>query len=130
MFHHIALRVKNYEDSKRFYEGALGMHMKGEWGEVGQRGCMLRIGDGGIVELYEGGCDALPSDFEMRSGSFFHLAIAVDDVDAAYRIALEAGAREHIAPCENVIGSQPPMPIRMAFVYGPSGELIELFKDL
>lgn len=129
-YHHIALRAKDYEASKKFYMDALGMEMKGEWGAIGERGCMLIIGDGGIVELYEGGTNDLPEDFEKRNGCFFHLAIAVDDVDAAYEIALAAGAKEHIVPCDNVIGSVPPMPIRMAFVAGPSGELIEFFKDM
>lgn len=129
-FHHIALRAKNYEASKKFYIDALGMTMKGEWGADGDHGCMLCIGNGGIVELYEGGQEELPADFERRSGCFFHLAIAVDDVDDAYRICLDAGAKAHIAPCDNTIGSVPPMPIRMAFIVGPSGELIELFKDM
>lgn len=129
-FHHIALRAKDYDASVSFYRDALGMPMKGEWGLKGERGCMLIIGDGGIVELYEGGKQDLPEDFEMRNGSFFHMAIAVEDVDEAYRKALAAGATAHVEPTDNVIASEPPMPIRMAFVRGLSGELIEFFKDL
>lgn len=128
-FHHIALRAKDYDASMRFYRDALGMTCKGEWGSKGERGSMLLIGNGGIIELYEGGTEDLPEDFETRNGCFFHLAIAVDDVDAAYRKALDAGAKEKIAPTDNVIGSVPPMPIRMAFVYGLDGELIEFFQD-
>ena len=128
--HHIALRAKDYDASVGFYRDALGMSIKGEWGKMGERACMLTVGNGGIVELYEGGTQDLPEDYETRNGSFFHLAIAVDDVDAAYHKALAAGGIVHIEPTDNVIDSQPPMPIRMAFVRGLNGELLEFFKDL
>ena len=129
-FHHIALRAKDYDASIKFYRDALGMKIKGEWGNPGERGAMIIIGNGGMVELYEGGTTDLPTDFQMQNGCYFHLAIAVDDVDAAYEIALKAGARKRIEPRNNTIDSVPPMPIRLAFVYGPSGEQIEFFKDL
>ena len=54
----------------------------------------------------------------------------IDDADAAYRTALEAGASPDPGwePQDIVIGSQPPYPIRVAFVFSPTGERVEFFQ--
>ena len=59
-----------------------------------------------------------------------HFALDVADADAAYRTALEAGATPDPGwePKDIVIGSQPPYPARVAFVFAPTGERVEFFQ--
>jgi len=130
-FHHIALRVKDMQIAKQFYMEGLGFILKGEWrdGETGL-GCMVDIGDGGIIEMFDGWETDLDKSFDRQAGSFFHLAISVEDVDAVYKRALECGAKPQMEPKNIVIPASPPIPARIAFVCGPSGESVELFKNL
>ena len=121
-FHHIALKVRDFERSKAFYQ-ALGLQFLVEWGEGDQRIAMLEFGEGGILELFAGGGDDL-----SENGKWLHLALSVDDVDAAYRIALEAGAVSVKPPKDAAIDGRPfPMLIHIAFVKGFDGEEIEFF---
>lgn len=129
--HHIALRATDFDKSMLFYTEGLGMLVRCEWTsfQSGKRAALLSIGDNGALELYEGAENTMPSDFEFLGGCFFHMAVAVDDVDAAYEAALSAGGIGTIEPGDGMIPSEPAMLIRKAFVQGPSGELIELFKE-
>ena len=124
-FHHAALNCKDFDKSIAFYL-SLGCKVKVAWGEGASRAAMLDLGDGGCIELFAGGIDA-KTESKTQSGEWFHLALSSDDPDAAYAAAIEAGAKEKTAPFDTVIGSQPPKPIRIAFVYGPDGEVIEFF---
>ncbi|MCD2492177.1 VOC family protein [Lacrimispora sp. NSJ-141] len=127
-FHHIALRAADYENTLAFYCGGIGCRLAYEWQGDDGRCCMVDIGGGDFIEIYEGGEEGLPEDFEKRSGCFFHLAIGVENTDETYESAIKAGAVSRDAPFDTVIQSVPPLLIRIAFVYGPDGELIEFFK--
>ncbi len=121
-FHHIALRANDFEASIKFYN-ALGFNVVTQWGEGDGRIAMLDMGDGTIIELFAGGKD------EPADGRFFHLAIKADDIEAAYNTAINAGATTKIAPKIAPIDSKPePMTLHIAFVFGPSGEVLEFFK--
>ena len=78
--------------------------------------------DGNIV-LFAGGSGETPY------GRYFHIAVKCDNCDEAYAVALAAGARSKIAPKDVDIPSQPSVyPVRIAFVFGPNDEEIELFE--
>ena len=65
----------------------------------------------------------------VKGMGFHHVALKVDDVDAAYKRALEYGAREKSAPKVVPLDSAPvKLTLNCGFVYGPSGEEIEFFK--
>ena len=74
-----------------------------------------------------------PPGFPMN-----HLALCVFDVDDAYAQALTAGGMPFDLPVPNeewdgtpldvVRSGAWPEPMRMAFLQGPSGELIELYQ--
>ncbi|NLE13567.1 MAG: VOC family protein [Clostridiales bacterium] len=124
-FTHIALKVNDFDKSWKFYEEVLGMTPTVGWGKPGSRIQMFDIGDGGIVEMFEGGSDEIPA-----VGKYQHFAMCCEDVDAAYAAAIAGGAVSKIAPKDVPLDSHPyKMVLRIAFVYGPSGEELEFFTS-
>ncbi len=122
-FHHVSIKVRNYEKSVEFYR-ALGMKTVVEWGQGDSRIMMLDIGDGNIFEICAGGSDEHSGD-----GSIGHVAFAVRNVDVAYASAIEAGARSVMTPTVMKLDDARPsrMTIYVAFVAGPDGEEIEFY---
>ncbi len=123
--HHIALRSSDFDRSLEFYK-KLGLCEFASWGEGTGRGVLLDISDGAKLELFANGSDSYQAE-----GKYAHIALCTDDVDAAYALALSAGAAAHIAPETVTIGSgERTFDARIAFVKGPDGELVEFFKEL
>jgi glyoxylase I family protein len=123
-FHHIALRAHNYDKTFEFYTKALGFTPKLSWGEGNSRAAMLDIGDGGCVEIFAGGAENQPD------GAFWHLAFKTTDPDGAYEAAVKGGAKSNKVPYDTIInGAEKNQPVRLAFVNGPDGELIEFFCE-
>ncbi len=128
-FTHICLFVSNYETSHRFYCEGLGMKETAAWGQPGSRACMLDLGDGNCIEMFE----AKSSHEEhnpWEAGTWGHLALRTEDVQGAFDAAILAGAKEKTAPNKTALSTVPPIPIEIAFVYGPDREEIEFFKFL
>ena len=123
--HHIALMATDFEKSLAFYK-ALGFKEVVRWGDEVKTIAMLDIGDGARVELFSNGGDEYPA-----CGKWAHLAVRVDDVEAAFDIAVKAGGVPKIYPKVVPLDSTPEkMSINIAFVYGPSGEELEFFREL
>ncbi len=124
-FHHIGLKAKDLEKSLRFYK-ALGLKEIVRWGEGEKEIVMLDLGDGGRIELFANGGDEF-----SENGKWVHFAVRVDDVDAAYELALKNGALPHIPPKTVPLDSRPEkIAIHIAFVKGPDGEQLEFFKQV
>ncbi len=124
-FHHIALKCANLNKSLQMYE-ALGLQEVARWGEGDGEIVMLDIGDGGRIELFANGGDAYATN-----GKWQHFALGVEDVDQAYRVALDAGFLPKTAPKIVSLNAKPkPMSINIAFVIGPDGEEVEFFKEV
>ena len=124
-FHHIGLKASDFEKSRAFY-AALGMREVVSWGEGEKTIALYDIGDGGKIEIFANGGDEY-----SENGKWIHFALKCDDVDASYAAALSAGARPMTPPRTVELASRPYlMTIRVAFVYGPDGEQIELFREL
>ena len=123
--HHVAMRVKDFDASERFYTEAMGFTPVARWGEGDRRAVMLDTGDGACLEIFAGGRGAAPE------GAFLHVALNAADVDAAAERARSAGAEITVEPKTVDVDSKPqPMRIRLAFFKGPNGEVVELFKKL
>jgi len=122
-FHHVALKVKDFDTTVKFYKEVLGVKERLAWEHNGYPAAMLQMTDGGIIEVFGGrpdGAEANPY--------FAHFAIAVPDVSATYKKALECGAKPDIEPTKTAIDGK--LDIEIAFVYAPGGEYIEFFKEL
>lgn len=62
-------------------------------------------------------------------GSYFHVAFRSNDVDKAVAAAVAAGAIVTVEPKDVVLGSNPSTPVRIAFVKGLNGEILEFFQS-
>ena len=122
--HHVAIRVTDFDRSFKFYTEVLGMKPVLCWGEGEKRAVMLNTGDGDCIEMFAGG-------ERKAEGSWCHLALRTDDVDKDFAAAIEAGATVQSAPNSLTINGKPaPKDIRIAFIYGYDGEIIEFFQEL
>lgn len=124
-FHHIALRAADIEKSLKMYK-ALGMKELVRWGEGEKLIVMLDVGDGGRIELFANGGEQY-----AVMGKWNHFAVRVEDVELAYKIALEAGFSPLVEPKTVPLESAPEqMTINIAFVAGPDGEELEFFREV
>jgi len=123
--HHIAVVSADFDKSLRFYTGGLGMKQIAFWGEGTGRAVLLDIGDGSHMELFAKGTAKA-----QENERFVHFAIRTSDADTAFGNAIAAGAREKMPPTTLNIPSDPPLPVRIAFVFGPDNEELEFFQTL
>lgn len=124
-FHHIGLKYADLQKSLDFYR-ALGLTEVVRWGDVGNEIVMLKMSDGGRIELLPNGGDEYSA-----KGKWLHFAMKTEDVDGMYEKALAAGATPKVAPKTVPLDSSPEkISIRVAFVFGPDGEEVEFFKEL
>lgn len=135
-FHHLAIRVSDFDATLKFYVEGLGFKRRYGWGEDGRskgekdsRAAMLDSGDGNYMEVFAGGTrkegDPIPEEL------FLHVAFRTDDCDAALERARQAGGMVTIEP-KSVVpphADEPAETFRVAFLRGPDGELIEFFQN-
>lgn len=125
-FHHVAMKVKDYDASLKFYTQFLGFPLLREWGEAEKRACMIDIGNGNCIELFAGGPEGPRPD-----GHWIHLALVCKDTTAAMNKVRSAGYEVTVETKDVTIPSRPqPLPVRLGFFKGPDGEVIEFFQTL
>jgi len=112
-FAHVALYTPYLNETLCFYQEVFQAKVIKAF-DLPHKGYWLTIGDD-ILEVFE-------SEL-LGVGSFKHIAIACDDVDAYYSLAISHGAAPYVPPKDTT----QPVSARIAFVKGPSGEQIELF---
>lgn len=128
---HMAIAAKDFDKSLAFYR-ALGLTVYTQWGEGDSRIALLDMGDGSLIELFSKPTLSTDRVAGPEDGNpFLHFAFSAQNVDEAYRIALEAGATSVKPPYEAPLDSHPlRLTLRVAFVRGPSGEELEFFKTV
>jgi len=124
-FHHVAIRARDFDASVRFYTNGLGFKEKIAWGEGAGRAIMLDTGDGNYLEIFAGGTNE-----PKPEGTILHFALRTGNCDDATQRAVAAGATVTMPPKDIDIPSRPgPTPVRISFVKGPDGEIIEFFQN-
>jgi catechol 2,3-dioxygenase-like lactoylglutathione lyase family enzyme len=123
-FHHIALKVKDFEYSVGFYTEVLGFRSTISWGDGDNRAVMLDSGDGSCLEIFAGG-----SVEKKPEGAILHIALRTADCRVVLEKVREAGMEITVEPKDVNIPSSPPTPVTIAFFKGPDGEIIELFEN-
>ena len=118
--HHVAIATPNVERLREFYAGTLGLPVVGGFPGHG----IVFIGAGATaIELVP----ADPPPGEERATGWQHLALRVDDVDAAWAELTARGVLFHVPP-ENFPPEDPA--VRIAFFRDPDGNEIELIQPL
>ncbi len=136
-FHHVAIRAVDFDETIRFYTEGLGfrVHYRFSVPERIDRAAFLDAGDGRFVEVFGSGSTVqaegrprLPGEARTE-GAVLHFCLRVADTDASYQRALDAGAVSRVAPGTRQLGTDPPVEVRIAFVAGPNGEVIEFMQS-
>ena len=122
-FHHMAMKVRDFDKTIRFYTDVLGMKIGKSWGTDGSRAVMIDAGNDNFLEIFEVGTEA------DADGRVAHFALRVDDCDTLMDGVRAAGLEITDEPRDVDIKSDPVYPVRIAFFRGPSGELVELMQE-
>lgn len=133
-FHHLAMRVWDYDATLAFYSDALGYHKAYEWGADERakgggdgRAAFLDGGNANYMEIFAGG--TRPPTEEPPEGVLLHIALRAPDCDAAVERARAAGARVTMEATDIPVAGTPPNVVRIAFIKGPDNEIIEFFQN-
>ncbi len=131
-FHHVCVKTRDWEATRRFYCETLGFTEKIAWRAAPERAAMYDSGDGNYLEVFE--------DLAYQSapnGAVLHFALRTTRLDeVAARVRL-AGMKITVEPKDvtipnTAVGSTAvagPVPIRIFFCQGPNGEIIEFFQN-
>lgn len=121
-FHHIGLWVKDEQKSLDFYTKGLGGKAVFSFpmGDSGKIIYLVDLGNNAVIEIIPRG-----NGEEEINAHWAHIAVRTDNPQAAYDLALKAGATSRSAPSDIQLGT---MAACNAFVLGPDKEVIELFQ--
>ncbi|HWH12483.1 MAG TPA: VOC family protein [Solirubrobacteraceae bacterium] len=129
--HHVGLSVADLEAEERWYRLSLGLTEvveRVELPEPAVRTVVLRAPSGLRLELIElAGSTPSSADNPLeaaRTQTYGHLALEVDDLDAAFSELTAAGAHPVSPPAP---GASPGT--RFAYVQDPEGNLLELIQS-
>ena len=129
--HHVGLSVADLDAEQRWYRSNLGLNEVVERVQLPEppvRTVVLRAPSGLRLELIElAGSEPSSADNPLdaaRTQTYGHLALEVDDLDAAFSELTAAGAHSVSPPAP---GATPG--IRFAYVQDPEGNLLELIQS-
>ncbi len=136
-FHHVALRAADFDATVRFYTEGLGFSVRYGFSIPGRidRAAFLDAGDGRYIEVFGDGSTVQAegrrrrADEDRTEGALLHFCLRVPDTDAAFQRALAAGAGTRVEPVTRQLGENPNVEVRIAFVTGPNGEVIEFLQS-
>ena len=136
-FHHLAIRAVDFDETIRFYTEGLGFRVHFPFAVPGRidRAAFLDAGDGRFVEVFGSGSMVQAEGprrqpgQEPTEGAVLHFCLRVADTDASYARALAAGAVSRVEPGTRRLSEDPLVDVRIAFVVGPNGEVIEFMQS-
>ncbi len=112
---HFAIASPNPKRLAEWYVGYLEFEISFEYAG----NYFVEAANGGLIEIIPG--EGVRADADMRSPGMRHIAISVDDFDAAYKQLEEQGVKFEGAPYTNE-GN------RLVFFKDPDGNLLHLIK--
>lgn len=127
-FHHVAMRVRDFDHSVSFYGKGLGFSIVREWKTRDSRAVMLDMGGGAYLEIFERKNDLAATQVSPE-GALLHFAVRTRNCDAALELARRAGAEVTVDPKNIDFPCDPVYKARIAFFKGPDGETVELFEE-
>lgn len=135
--HHVAIASADLDRSLAMYRDGLGLTPRYTFAFPGGKGVILASGPTAqdtCLELFpRENAQGLAAEARL-----LHVCLAVDDVDAAFTQAVEHGFAVQREPWDTehpnlAAEDDPSLPTvfacRLAFLYGPDGEIVELFQD-
>ena len=138
-FHHVAIRAVDFDATVKFYTEGLGctVHYRvfGAWAASTGRLSWMQAtaatskcsAQGSTVQAE--GRRRNPGE-ERTEGALLHFCLRVADVEASYRPrARGRGGVTRAEPRTAALGGEPPAEVRIAFITGPNGEVIEFLKS-
>jgi glyoxylase I family protein len=136
-FHHVAIRAVDFDETIRFYTEGLGFRVHLPFSVPGRidRAAFLDAGDGRFVEVFGQGSTVQAEgrrrqpDEERTEGAVLHFCLKVTDTDASHARAVAAGAASRVEPVSRRLSEDPLVEVRIAFVTGPNGEVIEFMQS-
>jgi glyoxylase I family protein len=126
-FHHVCIKTREWDRTIAFYCETLGFTEKIAWRTAPQRAVMLDTGDGNYVEVFE---DLAYTP--APNGAVIHFALRTARLDEVTARVRATGAKITMEPKDVTIATtnaHAPVPIRVSFCEGPSGEIIEFFQN-
>ena len=133
-FHHVCIKTRDWDRTLAFYRDTLGCTEKIAWNfrDTGRRATMLDPGDGNYLEIFED-----PDCAPAPNGAVVHFALRTTRLDAVAARVRAAGAKITVEPKDVTLPNTAtsstalrcPVPIRIFFCEGPSGEVIEFFQN-
>lgn len=136
-FHHVAVRAKDFDATLKFYVEGLGFTVRFPFSVPGRidRAAFLDCGDGRYIEVFGQGSTVQSEgrrrepDEEATEGAVLHFCLRAADTDASYKRAIAAGGVSRVEPGTRRLGENPLVEVRIAFVTGPNGEVIEFLQS-
>lgn len=136
-FHHVAIRAIDFDATIKFYTEGLGFRVHFPFSVPGRidRAAFLDAGDGRFVEVFGQGSIVQSEgrrrkpDEDPTEGALLHFCLRVADADASYARALASGALSRVEPVSRQLSADPLVEVRIAFVTGPNGEVIEFMQS-
>jgi glyoxylase I family protein len=125
--HHICVKTRDWELTRRFYLEVLGFTVKVAWEEAPRRAVMMDAGDGNYVEVFEDLAYVPNPD-----GALLHFALRTTRLDAVVERVRSSGAKVTVEPVDVAIrttNGAGTVPVRIAFCVGPNGETIEFLQN-
>lgn len=125
--HHVCIKTRDWDRTMSFYQATLGFVEKIAWRAAPQRAVMLDAGDGNYLEVFED-LAYEPSP----NGAVIHFALRTAHLDEVAARVRATGAQITMEPKDVTIATtnaHAPVPLRIFFAEGPSGEIIEFFQN-
>ena len=127
-FNHVAIRVTDVPATVARYEALYGCRSVYISPIGSEPGCaaLCELPGGPLIELFEP--DQGFAGLGCGSLGLIHHAISVEDVDAAFRAALDAGSTEVRPPTDNELDLFPGVVFRTAFYRDVDGAVVEVMQ--